>query len=912
MRYRVDTDPFHEKQPPLAFLDDLTAPVHRETPYGWNRRAPKADEVFLTSVKLVKSFPDPEGLLETAYEDFSLFLSLGLIKEGEGYPIITEQGETPCRESYRISVSEQECRITAADTEGIRRAVIFLEDEMRRRSGAFLPKGEIKRSPFVKTRISRCFFSPPSHAPNEIIVNELANDIDYYPEAYLNRLAHDGINGLWLGASFRDLLTSDIIPEYGQDGARRLKKLNAVIEKCRRYGIGIYLFSVEPASSYDNDAFEENHKDLHGARVHGKNHYFCPSTEGCMDYIKESVTRLFTAVPNLAGFIDITTGEAGSGCGSDSRLRCERCKEKFGSLAATLTATEAAIAKAVKEVKPEAEFISWTYSQRSWLPEEVKEACELRSTDVIHMQNFEDLGHPVQLGKKRLAMDYWLSYVGPGDVMENSLAINRRRGVRTYAKIQACSSHEISTVPYVPAPGILYDKYKYMYENGITGALQCWYFGNYPCMMNKAASELSFTPFFGDKKAFLTSLAGIYWGEDAEAAALAFEAFEEGYKNFPTSVSFEWYGPMQDSPAVPLRLKPVDLPMPGTWITYNPTGGDRIGEALLNGHTLDEARELVSRMCASWHKGHALISSLEDGGTNEKWEQKSCAAALDLIFESGKDILDFYALRRKLALAKGEDAKVFLSALRALVEKEIGISRALLPICERDGRIGYHSEAHGYKIFPERLLWRIGELEKLLSEEFSEVEARIEAGLHPLAFWFGEEEDATVYSLKKQPIEAAPLRSFVTDRGEEFPYTFLSASEDETGYWIRITVKNPGGDCVVIKPEFNLFMPTVPLELGGGLLHVRETLYYSVTKEKAEEEWRKFTCTYEKQDDETDLYTLRLDRETLGMRKGEPFRLALRRYGKLGGVLVPDDRVFTRLIQNTYSPDAYCFFVPEP
>ena len=62
--------------------------------------------------------------------------------------------------------------------------------------------GEIRRHPFVKTRISRCFFAPPSHASNEGTVNELASDIDYYPDEYLNRLAHDGINGLWLGASF--------------------------------------------------------------------------------------------------------------------------------------------------------------------------------------------------------------------------------------------------------------------------------------------------------------------------------------------------------------------------------------------------------------------------------------------------------------------------------------------------------------------------------------------------------------------------------------------------------------------------------------------------------------------------------------------------------------------------------------
>ncbi len=38
---------------------------------------------------------------------------------------------------------------------------------------------------------------------------------------------YDGINALWLGASLRYLVNSDIIPEYGTDADRRMKKLNS-------------------------------------------------------------------------------------------------------------------------------------------------------------------------------------------------------------------------------------------------------------------------------------------------------------------------------------------------------------------------------------------------------------------------------------------------------------------------------------------------------------------------------------------------------------------------------------------------------------------------------------------------------------------------------------------------------------
>ena len=937
MRYRINEDPFYKKQPPKAFIDDLLRPVHTETPARWNSRTATADEVTVRALCLDLAFPDPEGLLETAYADFRTFMRFADIAEApEGLPLTVTHGATKCREAYRIAVTAEGITLTAADTEGVRRALIYIEDEMRRREGAFLPIGEIRRHPFVKTRISRCFFAPPSHASNEGTVNELASDIDYYPDEYLNRLAHDGINGLWLGASFHDILPSDIIPEYGPDSERRLKKLRAVVEKCRRYGIGIYLFSVEPASGYANPAFEK-HPEFFGSSAWGsQKHLFCPATEGCQAYIKEAVTRLFTAVPNLAGFIDITTGECLSGCGSASTLSCPRCREYFGSHAATLAATEKMIADAMKEVAPTAEFISWTYSQRTWDRNVVKEACELRDPSVIHMQNFEDYGKPTQLGRERLALDYWLSYVGPGEVMADSLAINKRRGIRTYAKIQACSSHEISSVPYVPAPGILYDKYRYMRENGISGVVQCWYFGNYPCMMNKAASELSFEPFFPERRAFLEHLAGIYWGSDAKTAADAYERFEAGYRNFPVSVSFEWFGPMQDSPAVPLHLLPVDLPMPGTWLVQDMVGGDRIGECLTEGHTIEEACELSRRMCTAWEEGRAILSSL-DGERIDRTEQKSVADAIAILFRSGYNILRFYELRRHLGVGEGNPTET-LNALEAIAREEIGMSRALIPLCEADGRLGYHSEAHGYKFFKEKLEWRIGELETLLATEFPAVRERIAAGLAPLAFYRGETEEATVIRITdgeapaafrtnaEKTVSAESLRIedeveglsvvrgdtpepvFFVGDGEDAAKTTVSATERDGIVTVSFRMEDGDEDFLIVKPEFRMFFPSPAIVLQKGEIEIRENIHYSFFGEAVEARRRAVTCCARREGNAV-VYRLSLDRAALGMAPAETFRLAVRRYGKHNEVLVPDDRMFTRLIHGNFSPDAYAFFV---
>jgi len=943
LRYRVFDDPFFDKQPALDFADELKAPYHTSAPLGFGASEPCGEHLTLWRVKLCPEFPDKEGLLESAYLDLrEFFSSCGILISKDGVPIYTRICDTSCREEYKISVLGDGVYILSADTEGIRRAIYYIEDEMKRYGGPYLPFGEISRKPFIKSRISRCYFAPPSHASNEGKQNELASDIDYYPEEYLNRLAHDGINGLWIGASLHDILPSDVIAEYGADSERRIKKLREITERCKRYGIGIYLLSVEPASGYGNPIFEK-HTELHGQRGWGDYHLFCPSTAECMDYIKGAMRRLFSLVPALAGFINISTGEALSACGSAAELVCPRCKKKYGTLAGALAAVEGAFADAIKEVAPEAEFISWTYSQRVWKPEDVSESCMYRPKNVTHMQNFEDFGEVIQLSKKRYAFDYWLSYVGPGEVMERSLKINKERGIKTWAKLQVCSSHEISTVPYVPVPGILYDKYKAMRKEGISGAVTCWYFGNYPCLMGKAASELSFEPFPKSKEEFLLSLAKIYWGADGARVASAWEMFERGYLNYPISQSFEWFGPMQDSPAVPLHLIPADLPMPSSWLTKNMVGGDRIGECLLDGHTLDEAITLCEKMSDDWHRGAEILNTVPTFGKKEREEQGAVAKAIDLLFRSGTNVLKFYRLRHTLGICVDDGIKI-LDEMRKIAEEEIEISAALARLCESDLRLGFHPEANGYKFFPEKLLWRISELKKMLAEDFSQVERRISLGEAPLAFYAGEGEGKVVregvlsafcpegayrQSDGKVCLPEAGCVRYGEDSAPEFacqfeaeyfsePKTSVLYEEDGGKVTLTFTLYDGIGDTLQIKPEFHLFHPSGHIYLEGGVMNIPEQKNYSLLRDALRERRAAITCEYSEQNPEgvsgfsianTAIYKISFMRDAFSMSEMEPFRLAISRRGRHSEELELADRKFNRLIQGEYSPDSFAIFI---
>ena len=206
MKRPYAVDPFFSLQPEKSFLEELKRPVHEKKPAFFARRSPGENEICADEMYLSNAFPDEEGLLDAAYQDFARFLSVHEMAGGR-YPVRFEKENTGCFESYEIRVSEKETVIAAGDREGARRALIYLEDEMRRREGPVLPLGVIRRAPALHTRITRCFFSPINRPPK--YGDELTDDIDYYPEEYLNRLMHDGANGVWIYTRFSDLVAVD-------------------------------------------------------------------------------------------------------------------------------------------------------------------------------------------------------------------------------------------------------------------------------------------------------------------------------------------------------------------------------------------------------------------------------------------------------------------------------------------------------------------------------------------------------------------------------------------------------------------------------------------------------------------------------------------------------------------------------
>ena len=535
------------------------------------------------------------------------------------------------------------------------------------------------------------------------------------------------------------------------------------------------------------------------------------------------------------------------------------------------------------------------------------------------MQNFDDRGFAEQLGKERQAMDYWLSYVGPSELFETTAESTWIYGKELWAKMQICCSHEIATLPYIPSPAHVYGKMKGAHHLGVRGVMECWYFGNYPCLMSKAAGELAFLHDYDSadaRRRFLRRLASIlYGGSSADLIMRAWTHFERGYSKYPLNIMFSYYSPAHDAPVWELSLKPKNFSPSRSWLLLDRPDGDRICDSLLVTHTMDEAITLFSAMKEEYKAGMDLLSSLDRQGDGALADLYSVSGALDVLAQSTLNILTFYKLRDQLGCGE-EKPKEILDKMRQIVLDEIALDRKMIALCEKDSRLGYHSEAEGYKFFPEKMRHRMATLEALLATEFEEVEARIEKGLPPLAYYLGEEEDCVCSYTMAHDLEAAAWEQLTNGKT-----AFRMAADEEK---IVMEIRSDEGN-VFISPEFRLFTVTTPVNLQMSedgnhklLLGNKEEIrchWPFYRPERYEDELAKWQL--ESLPTEGGLYRARLtiSRKDAGTRENAPFKLRIftgSGYGDGGAYWETEPNPVHSLGKGILSPGSYGWiFFPQ-
>ena len=641
------------------------------------------------------------------------------------------------------------------------------------------------------------------------------------------------------------MVRTDIIPEYGENAEKRIAKLNRVVARCKRYGIGVYVFFIDPA--FLTKEIAEKHPDIAGYDCYLERKTFCTHSENGKAYCIEAMEKLCRALPEVKGYIDISYGERPTSCGSIDPKNCPRCKDYTSP--EIVAHTTNLLKEGIRRAGVKADFISCTYGYRNWTLEETAEFVHHSPEDVIVMENYEDMGVDVQLGKERLAVDYWLSYLGPSSRFEAAQQVAMKENKTIYAKLQVCCSHECATLPYIPVPGILFDKYNSTFE----GVMQCWYFGNYPSLMSKTAGELSFLHDFSDKDSFLEYVAGIYFGKTrAKAAAHAWKCFEEAYKNYPTNIMFSYYGPMHDGVVWELQLEPKNNRLPRTWLYLDTADGDRIYECMQNGHTIDEVVTLLAKMREKWNEGLSVLPE------NCPKEMKNVIDAYFCLAKSADNIMNFYKLRYELNASDNKEA--ILDEMERLVRAEMVNSEEMAAICERDTRLGYHSEAESFKFFTLQLKKRIRSLENLISTEFKDVRKRIEDGEVPLDWDVGYSDKVYVAS---DSLQTAKEERY--PNGEGF---FKIATDEENAYFEFCGEK---GSEFTLSLETEPMHPQLEIHFTEGKKTLPYHFYEGLTDKRINEEFEKYNVSYEC-DGEKEKHVVTIRKDDVGWGKKWPVR----------------------------------------
>jgi hypothetical protein len=681
--------------------EQLAEPCHsrsnRETGYRANMSL-EADlsQGWMLAVQDVNFLAD----LKDSLIDFRKFMSvsMALSEKSDNYRIIIRKGSpSQCPadspEAFEVRVSSSVCELIARESAGIRRGLIFLEDQMSAKRSPVLPLGKQVRWTSITDRITRS----PIAAYRWNTGWELLDDYDYYPEEYLNKLMHCGINGIWVAGLFRTLIHTEILPELGPT-VSRLEKLKDLVKNASRFGIKVYMFCIEPRAVDENHPVFQTHPEIRGAI----NSCLCTSTPLVQEYIRQVTCELFKQVPELGGIINLFNGERITNCwlGEEYVASCPRCRERkqIDVLAEDLNC----FAEGIQRSGSKGRCLAWTYcmsenSLETASIDPMLKLMEKTDSSIVWLGNFEHGGKKVIGGKEVPVDEYSLSFTGPSDDFCRLTQKANQEKQNIFAKLQIGTTFELSSVPYLPVPGIVYDKIKRMKTLGVTGTILSWIPGGIPSPMLKAAGEAVFNA-ADSKEEFLKKLSRVYWPMEVEDLVVrAWTFFENSFQEYPFTNRLFYFGPITRAPAYPLML-PLN---PNRANPYNwGINRDRITqpfeeeyERWLSPFTVDEMLRQLDKMIHQWNQGLQCLELARKNSPDEPSEkQMAVATAVHVHFCCTKNVIEFLACRKSLMAAENEDKMKLISRMKEILKDQIQRVSAYKLVMAKEPTLGYQSE----------------------------------------------------------------------------------------------------------------------------------------------------------------------------------------------------------------------------
>ena len=593
-----------------------------------------------------------------------------------------------------------------------------------------------KRTAEEMPRIWRSPYSDFGHAykGDDGLRDETITADEAYTDEVLEGIAAQGFNGIWVHGLLRHVVRSDFFRQFGRHAEVHRHHMNRLITRAADHGIKVHLYCQPPRGVDAEDGeFWREHGDAAGVAVDfvfddggpdappGILRSLCTSTEKVKGFLRESSERLFRDMPNLGGVILITDSEYPSHCWArhpterkpligfpqmETDECCPRCGERHP--AEVISEIIQLVRDGIRAASKVAVIIVWDWC---WWWHEKRPHSQLVGnlpSDVIVMSGFEQGGRRKFVGRIRPVEEYSLSYTGPAPHFRRFHELARKRGLRTIAKLQIGTTHELGTVPNLPLIGNLYDKVRAMRKMGVGGYVGCWNFGNMATANSAAFNRFFTTEPLPPRGRALREFAEVYFPAcHAATVVAAWESFAIAMSDYPFQIRFLYSSPTNYSLAYPIFPRQSNgLATGRSWL--DDVRGENL-ENSLPGFTLEEIIGGLGRLARRWKRG---AEQLEEGLTlcdvTAARAERDNAWVCYHIWRSTWNSYRAWRLRRSWRETK-------LEAYLPIARDELANLEAVLPIVEGDERFGWHSDAQAYLFDAERIRQKIADLERQLN-----------------------------------------------------------------------------------------------------------------------------------------------------------------------------------------------------
>lgn len=516
---------------------------------------------------------------------------------------------------------------------------------------------------------------------------------DPYPEGLLARLADMGVNGVWLHVVLRRLAPGgDRFPEFGEGHERRLANLQRIVDQAKRYGIGVYLYINEPRSM--PAAFFEKHENMAGVRE-GEFIAMCTSNAEVRKWLSDSLTRVFTEVPDLAGVFTITASENLTNCASHRhQANCPRCRHR--SEAEIIAEVNSTIAEGVHQGNPSARVIAfdWGWNNHGDAAEVIA-----RLPQRIDVMSVSEWSLPIERGgiAGRVG-EYSLSAVGPGPRAMRHWALAHQAGLKAIAKVQLNTTWELSAVPFLPVMDLVAEHCQNLAEANVDGMMLSWSLGGYPSPNLLVAKYFAAKP-DATPDSVLNSIAADRYGEAATPEARkAWSAFSEAFRDFPYHGNVLYLGPQQMGPANPLYAESTGFHATMVGIPYDDLKRWR------GNYPPDVLADLFDKVATRWTDGlvsfQRVVAAADDHGRTNAIADERIARAAQIHFASAANQARFILARDALLQedVNPRDRDSYCEQIQSLIDREITLARQLFTLTQHDSRIGFEASNHYFYV----------------------------------------------------------------------------------------------------------------------------------------------------------------------------------------------------------------------